>query len=622
MASLQSLRLGRANSDRGALPQTCYLPRGLAGADRGDGRAGALLRRRGRRQEGAERHAESKMRKWLQQLLAHSLLKGSLDDRIFLHDVMGVYVAKQHSAAGLTSMQRGVVDTVLVCCTTRRAGSTRARCGRRRPPTMRSTGTSAATSASTWSLPTAAAPPSRYPSIRIILLSEDGEAVSADTNSAYDRWGGHVKQVGLKGGTVIRVHADGAAVDVLLDDGSVMEACPKKRLRAGPTGAEAVEATELSWLRTRIRRCGSPRCARSARSAASRLRCPWWRRASSSGGTTILRRAAATALIAFGEFTEAQSYGFITQVTELLTSPPEELLGTYALARERFEWARLLLPLACGVGGARRGGWRRRWRARTRSGRRSRSTSRRIHSRGSWRRCRARGGGSTSIWGCTAGRRPTPPRSNGRRRLWSRRTSCRTAAEWEDIPFRMGKIGSVTFPITMAADARLLPLLDQSVVFGEDGADVWSALELYDFKMMKQVHSESRRRRPLPRLRRRRRPAAVAWGRAHRAALVGDHARAPLRPLRRRARLGRLRRELRRVDARGAAPDPLRPTGARRGAARRAAALPYGSEASVAHADALWRRLEQTVVWGEVTQGDADGGGAGGGSEPAAEPGL
>ena len=34
--------------------------------------------------------------------------------------------------------------------------------------------------------------------------------------------------------------------------------------------------------------------------------------------------------------------------------------------------------------------------------------------------------------------------------------------------------------------------------------------------------------------------------------------------------------------------------------------FPYGSEASVAHADALWRRLEQTVVWGEVAQGDAD----------------
>ena len=46
-------------------------------------------------------------------------------------------------------------------------------------------------------------------------VSGSGEAVSADTNSAYDRWGGHVKQVGLKGGCVIRVHTDGAAVDAL-----------------------------------------------------------------------------------------------------------------------------------------------------------------------------------------------------------------------------------------------------------------------------------------------------------------------------------------------------------------------------------------------------------------------
>ena len=46
----------------------------------------------------------------------------------------------------------------------------------------------------------------------------------------------------------------------------------------------------------------------------------------------------------------------------------------------------------------------------------------------------------------------------------------------------------------------------------------------------------------------------------------------------------------------------------------------YGSEASVAHADALWRRLEQTVVWGEVSQGDADGGGAGGGSNRLQSP--
>ena len=167
--------------------------------------------------------------------------------------------------------------------------------------------------------------------------------MSADTNSAYDRWGGHVKQVGLKGGCVIRVHADGAAVDVLLDDGSVMEACPKKRLRAGPTGAEAVEATELSWLAHKdsevrfaaMRALGPVRCKEIALSVVAK--------GEFIRGTTILRRAAATALIAFGEFTEAQSYGFITQVTELLTSPPEELLGTYALARERFEWARLLL---------------------------------------------------------------------------------------------------------------------------------------------------------------------------------------------------------------------------------------------------------------------------------------
>ena len=84
MASLQSLpasaertRIERSSTALLSSPRTCR-------CRRGDGRAGALLRRRGRRQEAqSATQKKSKMRKWLQQLLAHSLLKGSLDDRIF-----------------------------------------------------------------------------------------------------------------------------------------------------------------------------------------------------------------------------------------------------------------------------------------------------------------------------------------------------------------------------------------------------------------------------------------------------------------------------------------------------------------------------------------------------------
>ena len=184
----------------------------------------------------------------------------------------------------------------------------------------------------------------------------------------------------------------------------------------------------------------------------------------------------------------------------------------------------------------------------------------------------------------------------------------------------MGKIGSVTFPITMAADARLLPLLDQSVVFGDDGADVWSALELYDFKMMKQVHS-SRGDVDLflgsdvggdqLLLRGDVRIALRSWGimQEHLSALSaaalvwGDYA----------ASFGALTRA---VPLQILCGQPGRAE-ALLGALR---LFPYGSEASVAHADALWRRLEQTVVWGEVAQGDADGGGGGGGSNRLQSP--
>ena len=42
-----------------------------------------------------------------------SLVNGSLQDGVFMHDIVRDYVISQHSAEELRALQRSVVDTVL-----------------------------------------------------------------------------------------------------------------------------------------------------------------------------------------------------------------------------------------------------------------------------------------------------------------------------------------------------------------------------------------------------------------------------------------------------------------------------------------------------------------------------
>ena len=138
-------------ADRGSLPRARRLPRGLAGADRGDGRAGALLRRRGRRQEGAERHAEASSAYVSGCSDGSCCSKARLDDRIFLPSDDG-RLRREAALVRRGSRRCSAEGRHRVGCGhNKKDRPTRAGGSAGGLRTSRSTGTSAATSASTWS---------------------------------------------------------------------------------------------------------------------------------------------------------------------------------------------------------------------------------------------------------------------------------------------------------------------------------------------------------------------------------------------------------------------------------------------------------------------------------------